>query len=41
MKPSEVIHEGVPRICMDPHVHYALGVSKKTVTLGLLSDRRQ
>ena len=40
MKPSEVIHEGVPRICMDSHAHYALGVSKKTVTLGLLSDRR-
>ena len=40
MKPSEVIHEGVPRICMDPHVHYALGVSKKTVTLRLLTDKR-
>ena len=41
MKPSEKnIREGVPRICMDPHAHYALGVSKKTVTLRLLTDKR-
>ena len=25
---------------MDPHAHYALGVSKRTVTLGLLTDKR-
>jgi hypothetical protein len=37
---NEAIREGLPTICMDPDVHYALGVSKKTVTLGLLTDRR-
>jgi hypothetical protein len=40
MKPSEAILEAVPTICMDDTIHYALGVSKKTITLGLLTDRK-
>jgi hypothetical protein len=40
MKRSEATFEAVPRISMDPEVHYALDVSEKTVTLRLLTDRR-
>ena len=40
MKPSEAIFETVPRISMSPDAHYGRGVSKRTITLGLLTDKR-
>ncbi len=37
---ESTITEGLPGVSMDPHAHYALGVSKRTVTRALLTDRR-
>ena len=42
MKPSEVIHEGVPGVCMDPDAHYAQPRSwgDRVVASHPLTDRR-